>query len=106
MTRTAISPRLATRTFPNMSVLWLAHRLGRPPIRRNRFHQPLPPRRGALGLPRGRGGGGRQSDRRTGSAGPYVGGAGGVWAAHVGPAAARPTAHPCAQHDDGGGRRL
>src|SRR2546430_2434704 len=53
MTRTAISPRLATRTLSNMGALWLAHRLGRPPLRRARLDEPLPIDEARAGAPEG-----------------------------------------------------
>src|SRR2546421_10874951 len=96
MTRTAISPRLAIRTLLNMVALWLAHRLGRMPLRRDRFDQPLAGRTSALRSRRRDGRGGRSPDRRTGSFGPHVDGPAGLVTAHVDPAATRPGPRPVA----------
>ena len=102
MTRTAISPRLAMRTF--FSTLRLSDRTvagggapprggyntvtarrvsampgdplhRRPAVRDHRLDQPLPARRGPGRCPRGGGGGGRPPDGRPRPAGPELDGA-------------------------------
>src|SRR3954454_19096429 len=104
MTRTAISPRLAIRTLLNMVALWLAHRLGRMPLRRDRLNQPLAgrtsPRRSRHRDSRG----GRSTDRRTGSIRAHVDRSAGLVAADVDPAAAGVAARPAAPGDGGRGR--
>src|SRR4051794_41345880 len=104
MTRTAISPRLAIRTLLNMVALWLAHRLGRMPLRRDRFNQPLAGRTSPRRSRRRDRRGGRSPDRRTGSIGAKLDRSAGLVAADVDPAAAPFGAGPAAS--GGGGRGL
>src|SRR4051794_19311078 len=104
MTRTAISPRLAIRTLLNMVALWLAHRLGRMPLRRDRFDQPLAGRTSPRRSRRRDGRGGRSPDRRTGSIGANLDRSAGLLVADVDPAAAGFGTRPDAPGDGGCGR--
>ena len=132
MTRTAISPRLAMRTF--FSTLRLSNRNGRQAAVAHRpeaattlsrpvgcvpCRAPGSPTSGASTSidstnrylldeargrrPRGGGGGGRPPDGRPGPAGPALGGAAGRQPAGVGPAPARSPARAAAPGQRGGG---
>src|SRR5579884_2993239 len=109
MTRTAISPRLAIRTFsntvsPSDAVPYRYRRAGsrrqigpgghpvrgRPLVPRDRLDQHLPARGGPPGSPRGGGGPGRGPDRRPGPPGPDLGRPAGVLPPPVDPPPARP----------------